>query len=40
MIVNYLVGFLNSDGGTLYLGIDNQSRVRGIEANSKDLDDF
>lgn len=40
MIVNYVGGFLNSYGGSLYIGISDDGRVKGISLSRDDIDQF
>ena len=40
MIVNYVGGFLNSFGGSLYIGISDDGKVKGISLNRDDIDQF
>lgn len=40
MILNYIGGFLNSYGGSLYIGISDDGRVKGISLTRDDIDQF
>ena len=40
MIVNYISGFLNSYGGTIYFGIADDGTIRGTNLSRKDIDEF
>lgn len=40
MIVNYICGFLNSFGGTLFIGITDDGFIRGIRLDRGDIDKF
>lgn len=40
LVLEYISAFLNSDGGSIYLGINDESIVHGIEATQKWLDQF
>jgi hypothetical protein len=37
---NYICGFLNTFGGSLYFGINNDGYVKGINLTRQDIDDF
>jgi predicted HTH transcriptional regulator len=37
-VQHYVNAFLNSDGGTLYFGIDDDGRVLGVPLNRKQRD--
>lgn len=39
-ITNYICGFLNSYGGKLYFGINNDGLVKGIQLSRQDIDQF
>lgn len=39
-IKNLFCAFLNTNGGRLYLGIDDQSKVIGIKMTAKEMDQF
>ena len=38
MVLEYISGFLNSEGGNIYLGVDDYSIVQGLAVNQKWLD--
>ena len=40
MILNYICGFLNSFGGSLYIGIADDGYVKGITLSRQDIDQF
>ena len=40
MILNYICGFLNSYGGSLYIGIADDGYVKGITLSRQDIDQF
>ena len=40
MIVNYVCGFLNSFGGSLYIGIADDGYIKGITLSRQDIDQF
>lgn len=40
MILNYICGFLNSYGGSLYIGIADDGYVKGIALSRQDIDQF
>lgn len=40
MIVNYVCGFLNSFGGSLYIGIADDGYIKGITLSRHDIDQF
>ena len=40
MIVNYICGFLNSFGGSLYIGIADDGYIKGITLSRHDIDQF
>lgn len=40
LVLEYISAFLNSDGGNIYLGINDESIVHGIEVTQKWLDQF
>lgn len=40
LVLEYISAFLNSDGGSIYLGINDESIVHGIEVDQKWLDKF
>ena len=38
MTFEYMCSFLNSEGGTLYIGIDDNGYVRGVRLSNRDID--
>lgn len=40
LVLEYIAAFLNSDGGSIYLGINDESIVHGLEVSQKWLDQF
>lgn len=40
VVTNYICGFLNSFGGKLYFGINNDGFVKGMYLNRQDIDQF
>ena len=40
IIVKYICAFLNSDGGTLYIGITDDGYIKGIPISRKQRDEF
>lgn len=40
IVMKYISAFLNSDGGVLYVGIDDNSVVSGFEMNQHEFDKF
>lgn len=36
-IIDTIVGFANTEGGTLYLGVEDDSRITGLHANHNDI---
>ena len=39
-ILNYICGYLNSYGGSIYFGINDDGIVKGIQMSRKEIDDF
>lgn len=40
IVASYICAFLNSYGGELYFGINDNGIVKGIQLSRKDIDDF
>lgn len=40
MVLEYISAFLNSEGGNIYLGINDNSYVQGLEVSQKWIDQF
>lgn len=38
MVLEYISAFLNSEGGSIYLGVDDDSFVRGLDVSQKWID--
>jgi predicted HTH transcriptional regulator len=40
LVLEYICAFMNSEGGTVYLGINDESIVHGLDVNQKWVDQF
>lgn len=40
MVAKYICAFLNARGGTLYIGITDEGRVRGLPQTREEIDQF
>lgn len=40
MVLEYISAFLNSDGGTMYLGLNDESIVHGLDVTQSWIDQF
>ena len=38
--LNWICGFANAQGGTIYIGIDDSGNIRGLENSKKLLEDI
>ena len=38
LIFEYMCAFINAEGGTLFIGIDDNGMVKGIRLSGKDID--